>query len=475
MPKRVRASRAPNCTHIEMDRVYGRDQQCGNCGRFPSIGFLYECKQDCETEALCDLLSAENEDPIEPAKSKVRLGLERAGLSESVILTAEKGHYTEAQLKTLKAQKKDLRQIISDSLQGSQINAAVAKLSAFEKTPSNNDGALNSQLARDTVHDVRLPVWPLLTHLKSPPACHYKACHTCRPYYRDRTYISFQAVLSNQFPPITREDLRALPSKSAEIMRTIGNTCYISPPSASNSTPVSLPTTTSLSTATDAPPTASTNTSAASDLTHKTTQTDLDAISAQRTPRRRFYKVGHRSSGDIGRDLSRQPIPLTRQGLKTAMKGIFRSSRDSSSSGSNITLPLPRTGTVRDLDDSQGDVGDFDLPVLRKVRLEKEKVEAKNGVYGGGFEDVHINGSASGHTTRPHIAFKPANFGDKHGSESIHGSEVEVEGGVALTEEAVEKHTPDILRDATTTTDTELDEGDDANADIGLQSIMAQV
>jgi hypothetical protein len=97
MPKRVRASRAPNCTHIEMDRVYGRDQQCGNCGRFPSIGFLYECKQDCETEALCDLLSAENEDPIEPAKSKVRLGLERAGLSESVILTAEKGHYTEAQ------------------------------------------------------------------------------------------------------------------------------------------------------------------------------------------------------------------------------------------------------------------------------------------------------------------------------------------------------------------------------------------
>jgi hypothetical protein len=155
MPKRVRT---PNCTHVEMDRVYGRDKQCLNCGRFPSIGFLYECRQDCEAESLCDLLSTENEDPIEPAKSDLRLQLERAGLSESVILTAEKGHYTEAQLEKLKAQKKDLRQIISDSLQGSQINNAVAKLSAIAKAPSNNDGALNSQLARDMVHHLRLPI-----------------------------------------------------------------------------------------------------------------------------------------------------------------------------------------------------------------------------------------------------------------------------------------------------------------------------
>lgn len=172
------------------------------------------------------------------------------------------------------------------------------------------------------------------------------------------------------------------------------------------------------------------------------------------------------------------------------MKGIFRSSRDSSSSGSNITLPLPRTGTVRDLNDSQGDVGDFDLPVLRKVRLEKEKIEARNGVYRGGFEDVHVKGSVSGHARRAQTALDPANFGDKRGSEGIRGSEgsnlsvylsaeegseVEVEGDVALAEEAVETHTPNILKDATTTTYTELGDEEDPKADIGLQGIMAQV
>jgi hypothetical protein len=89
---------------------------------------------------------------------------------------------------------------------------------------------------------------------------------------------------------------------------------------------------------------------------------------------------------------------LTRHGLRTALQGIFRSNRDSSSSGSNITLPVPRTGTVRNSSEAQ-DVGDFDLPALRKVRREKERIERKKGTYMFGHGDVPVHqseGSASG-------------------------------------------------------------------------------
>jgi hypothetical protein len=284
-------------------------------------------------------------------------------------------------------------------------------------------------------------------------------------------------------------------------MRTIGNTILPSPSSfASDSTPVSLPTTTSLATSTDAPPTASTSTSSSSDLTFKTTQTDIDDISAQKRPRRRFYKMGHRSSGEIARDLNRQPTRLSRYGLKLAVQNIFRPGRESSSEGSNITLPLPRTGTVRNSNDSK-DVGEFDLPALRKVRKEKERSDVKNGTYTTGFEgvqaeSVQADAEATSQSNRAPLATifcDPNRVNDTHDASSANasdfsiytsaseGSEVEVEGGVALTEEAVEMHTPDILavdvgavKTISVVQDVEMGDDDD-DADEGLSSIMAQV
>jgi hypothetical protein len=209
----------------------------------------------------------------------------------------------------------------------------------------------------------------------------------------------------------------------------------------------------------------------------------MEEISTQRRPRRRFYKMGHRTSGDLSRDLSRQSALLTRQGLKAAFQGIFRSSRESSSEGSNITIPLPRTGTVRDSNHSH-DIGDFDLPALRKVRRQKERNEIKNGTYVAGFESVQSSASASSHHAH---GTQEASSSSSESDFSVHscaseGSEVEVEGGVALTEEAVETHTPDILavdvaarEDAVSLQDIDMSDDGDVEADIGLQSIMTQV
>jgi hypothetical protein len=276
---------------------------------------------------------------------------------------------------------------------------------------------------------------------------------------------------------VTRADINALPIKSAQIFRTIGNITHYFP-----SFTTSIPTSKSFATSEEAPPTATTSTSSASNLTFKTTQTDLEAISAQRRPRRRFYKMGHRTSDDIARDLSRQPTRdlLTRQGLRAALQSIFRSNRDSSSSGSNITLPFPRTGTVRNSSDAQ-DIGEFDLPALRKVRREKERIEAKEGTHTVAYEDVQGTTSSSA-ASSTHGASTSDDSGCSLGSCASDGSEVVVEGGVALTEEAVRTHTPDIveidivaLKNAAAVLNVELDEDDDLRAAIALQSLMTQV
>jgi hypothetical protein len=105
---------------------------------------------------------------------------------------------------------------------------------------------------------------------------------------------------------------------------------------------------------------------------------------------------------------------------------------------------------------------------LRKVRRERERLEAEEGGLAVRFENVSPATDSVIHT--PEAA-------------SITGSEVEVDGGVALTEEAVETHTPDILeadlfalKTAAVVRDLELDRTfDDDAADLGLQSILAQV
>jgi hypothetical protein len=283
---------------------------------------------------------------------------------------------------------------------------------------------------------------------------------------------------------MSREDADCLPTKSAQIMKSIGDKrCSFPSFSTIDSVPTSLPTSTSFGTSTDAPPTASTTTSTASDLTFKTTQTDLDAISAQRRPRRRFYKMGHGTSGDIARDPPSQPNHLSRQGLRSALQGIFRPNRDSSSSGSNITLPVARADTVRDSSEAQ-DVGDFDLPALRKVMKQKERTDVKNEAHEDGYENVLSQSSA---TSTAQALMKIAS-GDAHPetnssdlstmySCSSEGSEVEVEAGLARTGEVIQTHTADIMRvdsekNAVFIRDMEMemDEGD-----IGLQSIMTPV
>lgn len=126
------------------------------------MGFLYQCIQDQDTETRHQAILLEDADTIAPAKSDLRLRLERAHMSEAIIAAAEAGHYTSAQLDQLVGLKQELQQTILDQLQGSLINEAMAQLSFIAHSPSNpchanHENARNSMLERSSVRPFSLP------------------------------------------------------------------------------------------------------------------------------------------------------------------------------------------------------------------------------------------------------------------------------------------------------------------------------
>ena len=260
--------------------------------------------------------------------------------------------------------------------------------------------------------------------------------------------MSFDAVFNDKIAPFQPAEANYLPVKSAQIMRDIGSRPMTSPSSMKMEDATRIALLGGTGFCDEMPPTPS----EASMLTYKTTQSEIDTINTTRRHRRRFYKMGHRSSGEIGRDLVRQMSLFSGQGLREALKGVFRGSeRDSSSSGSNITLPMPYTAAARGPGESPM-MGEFDMGALHRVKRQKERYD---------FRRASVHGLCStscGYVNEPlgQSSSRPGGDSDGSGSQdSVYscvseGSEVEVAGGVALTEEAVETHTPDIINDPLT-------------------------
>ncbi|PVH93075.1 hypothetical protein DM02DRAFT_250166 [Periconia macrospinosa] len=418
-PKRSRA--IVNCTHLTMERVFvGFDDLCSLCGKVPTLGFLYECRQDCDfgSPYLGMVLDGPPGDAC--SKSQLRQELEQIGLSESVITTAEKGDYTRAQLDRLKHLKLKLNEEVTAIAQACKTTYAVNKM-------GDTDGAAVSTFTQESFQ------------------CQLRACHTCRPYFNMRTYTSFDAVFADELKPITVRETATLPTKSAKTIRGINVDSAPPPPPPPKDYPPSFPPTFTRGSF----PSPRAPSECSSVLTFKTTQSDIDNINSTRYFRRRFYSLGHNSSIEIARDIF-SPSLFSRQGLKAVFQSIFRSSRDSSSSGSNITLPMPRTGTARQLEE-ENPVGEFDIGALRRVRRQKERSELRYARYlaASNQQAMGISLGLQQHSA----SHEDDEQYDESSSDSdftvysciSEGSEVEVDGGVALTEEAVSTLTPDIL------------------------------
>jgi hypothetical protein len=101
---------------------------CPSCGNYRALGFLYVCRQERDV-AYFENLTANLPDENHFAKSDLRREMEKIGLSESVIATAEQGLYTDQQLEKLKAKKTELNGVIAGSLQAAQMRDAIVHVS----------------------------------------------------------------------------------------------------------------------------------------------------------------------------------------------------------------------------------------------------------------------------------------------------------------------------------------------------------
>lgn len=380
-------------------------------------------------------MSAPTKTPMELElnnQSPLRAELQAIGLSSSVIEAAEKGFYTLEQLEILKLQKLHLKQVISLTVQGfsnNKCSTPITKSSENNPPVTNIDGASvrvtnNDSVGSCTIETPKHLAKELRLKHKTQfaPPCTFKACHTCRPYYKDRIHISFGAVFAGETAPLTAQDAAVLPIGNVNVLRNIG---LRQPPRRHLLT--------------DGP--ADVLSGSASQFTIQTTQSERDDLSRIRQSARNFYKLGSRSLAELRNEFQMAGL---QKSLKNAFHNVFRTGRESSSEGSNITLPLPGTGKHRKLDQN---AGEFDLGLLKRIRSVRRRAleVARNDsmpiveVVEGNEEDyvAETNGDSldSSEDSSDYSAY----------SGSSEGSEVEVDGGVALTEEAVEMHTPDII------------------------------
>lgn len=244
--------------------------------------------------------------------------------------------------------------------------------------------------------------------------------------------------------------------------------------------------------------------------TYKTTQSDFANAEDHRLRGRRFYLLSNRSSGFIARALSSQEelVSRGRQSISQTIKAIFgRQSRVPSASTtatgislatksageSNITLPVRCSGTARDIESGEK-IKELDLGPLRRVRREQERKDIRKGDKDWGFEwgpRLHFSGGrvrsdSEGGQPSSGSGLTVASGNVQQGEESesgnsvysgvSEGSEVEVDGGVALTEEAVETHAPDIVMvKVVAPAGGGEDTLDDDSQGVELMNIMTQV
>ncbi|KAI7544107.1 hypothetical protein KC331_g7001 [Hortaea werneckii] len=112
-------SRRPQCTHMNMARVYG-NHTCQMCGKIPSMGWLYCCHQDSE-QPNCP--SDTDIFPIVPNESsfldvQARIA-ESLGIGATVITGIRRGDYSFEQVDTLIEQKRHLLATIRRTERGS--------------------------------------------------------------------------------------------------------------------------------------------------------------------------------------------------------------------------------------------------------------------------------------------------------------------------------------------------------------------
>jgi hypothetical protein len=393
---------------------------------------------------------------------------ESLGMSRSIVKQMRDREYSYDQIEKLLQQRRHVLDVIRKT-------EGTSAQSTSPPTPSKNNikvdppaeaiiasSGTTSALAVQPTTTIGLPMSPAGTPSNTPSTstantpiqyanpgksvpCNFQICHNCRPFFPDRLHMSFDAVRNNEIPPITEEDASKLRVLDAKVVSNLG----LRPlPLRPNLTPT-------VQDDCDADSMAHMNQGDGYDDDTSPTDTTIsddsrfflrDEQELLPCPGRGFCPVWSENEGcayyngfDDGKrainhamqfDDSYNPeaLQMAYQQAHHDQMATTSTPAGSSSTGSSISLPEPR---IEPLTPPSPDELPFGIDLENRL----SKVGKAATVCGVLTKDSEYSEDLS----EPRIEDKDSN--------SSLGDEVEVDGGVALTEEAVERGVPDIVTD----------------------------
>lgn len=214
-------NRRAACTHLTMERLYG-DYDCLVCHRPSAWGWVYSCSQD------------DSGDEINPATdSQYSKPATTADLSPWIQKAIANGHYTEAEVERMLSQ----RQKVIDTISASEahfrkLQSTGKRLSKRNSTATSASVDANGSVPLPAVTEVGASNSDIarqsLDQSSDPrprifPVCRYRACQLCRSTYRDRTWQIVETTLKAQLmPPDIYDDDMDRPVSNTNLLRTIG-------------------------------------------------------------------------------------------------------------------------------------------------------------------------------------------------------------------------------------------------------------
>lgn len=219
-------SRRAACTHLFMERLYGLDD-CSVCQKPSPLGWVYTCIQNEESHSFSKKIpnvinefgatslvagqqhnvgfgSSNSEDSREEAPTRPR---SPNRLSPWIERAIEQGNYTPAQILKLRAQRQRVVEAIATAEEHIE---KYPEQSANPPPASTNIVShsidANSYLPFPIINEVHenlkesdLDVTPS-PKLRMFPQCTFRACHTCRPTFRDRAWLRLDDIFAMKAP-----------------------------------------------------------------------------------------------------------------------------------------------------------------------------------------------------------------------------------------------------------------------------------
>ncbi|KAG6986527.1 hypothetical protein G7Y79_00079g100450 [Physcia stellaris] len=219
------------CTHLTMKRQYG-EYRCMICRRVPDIGWIYICTQDEaemtneeeELDIWNDGAAEADSHWLEKTESGALKPHPRpvTQLSAWIEKAIADGHYTPEQVVILREQKQDVNDKIAAAMQhfrDTEAQAAAQSQPSVDATAHLPFPVINQ--VSNAQNDDILPSNPAPT-ARLFPYCEHRACHNCRSTFRDRTWQKFDDIFEDRTAPFIDFETDNRPLASPSIVASLG-------------------------------------------------------------------------------------------------------------------------------------------------------------------------------------------------------------------------------------------------------------